>query len=312
LGLQNQPYLPAHRWQAQLSFQYGDSNQLYVGDQRNDAAGPFGVPPHRTMNIVDLDVLYGFTNRMSANLTVPFVWTSGGVEQGTAASHQFVKEKSSGVGDIALEADYWLSNPERPSSLSGAVGLGIKAPTGSDSVTSVNYNLNPPATQATDESFQLGSGGWYALLRAQGTVRISGPLFAYGSGFYGLSLTTRTDVKTGGGFYRGVPDVYSARLGGAYLLRFFEGMVFTAGGRINGITVRDIIGGGDLYFRRPGYEIYFEPGLTWTRGANTASFSVPLRVYQNKLDSLLDISLNRHTGADFAPFLVIASYGRRF
>lgn len=311
MGLQNQPHLPAHFWQAQLSYQYGNTNEFYIGDQRNDAAGPFGVPPRRTMSIIDLDVLYGFTNRVSLDLTVPFVWTSGGVEQGTASSHRFVKQKSSGVGDIALGVDYWLSNPQKPSKLSGSVSVGIKAPTGSDSVTGVNYNLNPPATQATDESFQLGSGGWYALLGAQGTAQISGPLFAYGSGFYGVSLSEHTDVKQGVA-YRGVPDIYSARLGGAYLLPFLEGVVFTAGGRINGVTVRDIIGGGDLYFRRPGYEIYFEPGLTWTLGANTASFSVPLRVHQNKLDSLLDISLNRHIGSDFAPFLLIASYGRRF
>lgn len=311
MGLQNQPYLPAHLWQAQISYQYGNTSQLYVGTARNDAAGPFGVPPHRTASILDLDVLYGISNRVAANLTVPFVWTSGGVEQGTAASHQFVRESTSGIGDIALEVDYWLSNPEKPSNLIGSVSLGIKAPTGSDSITGINYNLNPPASAALDEPFQLGSGGWFLLLRAQGTAQITGPFFGYASGFYGLSLTEHTNVKQGN-FYRGVPDVYSGRLGGAYLLPFLEGIVLTAGGRINGITTRDIIGGGDLYFRRPGYEVYVEPGLAWTRGANTASFSVPLRVYQNKLDSLLDVSLKRHIGADFAPFLVIASYGRRF
>lgn len=311
MGLQNQPYLQAHSWQAQLSYQYGSSNQLYVGSQRNDADGPFGVPPQRTMKLVDLDILYGFSNRVAANLTVPFVWSSGGVEQGTAASHQFVKTSTSGLGDIAVEMNYWLSNPEKPSKVTGSVSLGFKAPTGADSKTAVNYNLNPPASAPVDEAFQLGSGGWYVLLRAQGTAQVSGPLFAYGSGAYGLSLTGHSDVKQGGA-YRGVPDIYSGRLGAAYLLPFIEGMVGTLGGRINGITVRDVIGGGDLYFRRPGYEIYVEPGLTWTRGANTASFTVPLRVYQNKLDSLLDVSLQRHLGADFAPFLVIASYARRF
>jgi hypothetical protein len=78
------------------------------------------------------------------------------------------------------------------------------------------------------------------------------------------------------------------------------------------VTVRDVIGGGDLYWRRPGYEIYVEPGLTWTRGANLASVSIPVRVHQNKLDSLLDISLHRHIGSDFAAYLVVASYARRF
>jgi hypothetical protein len=311
LGLQNQPALPAHFWQAQISYQYGSTNQFYVGSERNDAAGPFGVPPHRQTNILLLDVLYGVTNRMAANVTVPFVWSSGGVEQGTAASHQFVETSSSGVGDIALEMDYWLSNPEKPGNWNASVGFGFKAPTGSDSVTAINYNRNPPQETPVDEAFQLGSGGWHMLFRAQGTLRVSGPFFGYASGFYSLSLNARSDVIQGGTL-RAVPDVYSGRLGGAYLLPFLDGFVFTAGGRVNGITVRDVIGGGDLYFRRPGYEVYVEPGLTWTRGVNSATVSVPIRVYQNKLDSLLDASEKRHTGADFAPYLVIASFARRF
>ena len=48
------------------------------------------------------------------------------------------------------------------------------------------------------------------------------------------------------GAYRAVPDTYSARLGAAYLLPVLEGLVLSAGGRINGVTVRDLIGGGDL------------------------------------------------------------------
>lgn len=298
-------------WEAQLSYQYGTSNQFFVGDERNDAAGPFGVSPRRTMNLVDLDLLYGFSNRVAANLTLPYVWSSGGAEQGTAASHQFVETSASGIGDIAFGVDYWLTNPKKASNVTGSVGLGFKAPTGSDSRTALNYNRNPPVETAVDEAFQLGSGGWYLVVRVQGTARVSGPFLVYGSADYALSLTAHTDVEQGGAL-RGVPDVYSARLGAASLLPFLRGLVGTLGGRINGITVRDVIGGGDLYFRRPGYEIYVEPGLTWSHGMDTASLTVPVRVYQNKLDSLLDDSLQRHLGADFAPFLVIASYARRF
>jgi hypothetical protein len=91
-----------------------------------------------------------------------------------------------------------------------------------------------------------------------------------------------------------------------------EGLVVSAGGRINGVTVRDLVGGGDMYWRRPGYVVYVEPGLTWTLGQNMASLSVPVRVYANKLDSLLDRSLGRKIGASFAPYLLLASYARRF
>jgi hypothetical protein len=45
-----------------------------------------------------------------------------------------------------------------------------------------------------------------------------------------------------------------------------------------------------------------------------ASVSVPVRVYANKLDSLLDLSLSppRKVGASFASYLFLASFARRF
>jgi hypothetical protein len=193
------------------------------------------------------------------------------------------------------------------------VDLGIKAPTGRDDVKGQFYSPSGGVTQPIDEAFQLGNGGWELLFRAQGTAKLGGPFFGYVSGYYGLSLTAHTDIVQGGAF-RGVPDTYSGRLGAAYLLPFLDSLVVSVGGRINGVTVRDVVGGGDLYWRRPGYELYIEPGLTWTfgRGRNMASFSFPVRAYQRKIDSLLDRSLHRHIGSDFAPYLVVASFARRF
>ena len=126
-----------------------------------------------------------------------------------------------------------------------------------------------------------------------------------------MSLNEHTDVLNTGAL-RGVPDTYSGRVGPAYLLPVPEGVVVSLGGRINGVTVKDLVGGGDLYWRRPGYVIYVEPGLTWSLGRSMASLSVPVRVYAIKIDSLLDRSLDRKIGASFAPYLLLASYARRF
>lgn len=312
MGLQNQPFLAAKQWQAQASYQYADADQFFVGDQRNDAAGPFGQAPHRRVSIFDLDVLYGLSNRISLDLTVPFLTGFVTYQQGTAASHTLYKYTAGGLGDISLQGEYWLNDPTKPSRVSGSVALGIKTPTGKDSVTGQFYSPTGSVTKPIDEGVQLGNGGWELLLRAQGTAQIVGSLFAYGSGYYGLSLTEHTNVRQPNGDLRGVPDTYSGRLGAAYLLPVLEGLVVSFGGRINGVTVKDIIGGGDLYWRRPGYEVYVEPGLTWTIGPNSASVSVPIRVYQNKLNSLLDISKGRVVGSDFVPYLVVASYARRF
>lgn len=311
MGLQNQPYLAAKQWQAQFSYQYADTNQFYVGDQRNDAAGPLGQAPHRHVSLVNLDVLYGITNRLSLNLTLPFSTGFGEFLQGTPASPQLYRYNASGLGDISIQAEYWLMDPTKPSRAKASVDLGVMAPTGEYTATGTYYSSTGDVIKPVDESIQLGNGGWEILLRAQGTVDIGGPFVAYGSGYYGFSLNKYANI-TNGGALRGVPDTYSGRLGVAYVLPKIRGLVLSIGGRINGVTVKDVFGGGDLYWRRPGYEFYVEPGLSWTHGKNMTSVSVPIRAYQNKLDSLLDISLHRHVGSDFAPYLVLASYARRF
>jgi hypothetical protein len=255
---------------------------------------------------------------LSLDLTLPFVAGSISVMQGPAGSQTLHYAEASGIGDMSLQAEYWLSDPAIPSRVKGSVGFGVLAPTGNDHVEGTVGTAAGDVTAPLDESVQLGTGGWTLLFRAQGTAQIDGPLFAYGSGFYGLSLTEHTDVRNNPvSPLRGVPDIYSGRLGAAYLLPSSDplggsGFVVSLGGRINGVTVKDIVGGGDLYWRRPGYVIYVEPGLTWTLGPNMASVSVPLRVYANKQDSLLDESLNRHTGASFASYLLFASFARRF
>lgn len=323
LGVQNDPFLPAKQWQAQVSYQYADANDFYVGDQRNDAAAPSGVPPVRTVHLINVDIIYGLSNRLSLDLTIPFVTGSASVMQGPADSRTLHHFSASGLGDMSLQAEYWLSNPETPSRFTGSVGLGFKAPTGSDDVEGTVGTQTGDVRAPIDESAQLGTGGWQLLLRAQSAATIKGSLFGYTSGYYGLSLTEHTDVFNSG-VLRGDPDTYSARLGVAYLLPFLlvgggndglaneEGLVVSFGGRINGVTVKDLVGGEDLYWRRPGYVIYAEPGLTWTIGRNMATVSVPLRVYANKLDSPLDDSLNRHVGASFASNLFLASFARRF
>jgi hypothetical protein len=308
----------AKHWQAQLSFQYADTSDFFIGDQRVENPSPngpslYGTPPRRRVSIYDLDILYGVSNRVSLNLTLPFLSGYSAVVQGTPQSHRLYEYRAGGLGDLSFQAEYWLSDPTKPSRVSASVNVGFKAPTGADDITAPT----PTGEAPLDENTQLGNGGWELLLRAQATAGLGGPFFAYASGYYGVSLTEHTDIPMGGRLngvlvLRGVPDTYSGRLGGAYLLPFLEGLVFSAGGRINGVTIRDLIGGGDLYFRRPGYEVYFEPGLSWTLGRNLASLSVPIRIYQKKQDSLLDIAQGVQRGSDFAPYLVVASVARRF
>ena len=312
MGFQNQAALADQRWQVEIAYQRLHTDDFYVGDERDDAAGPFGVPPNRVANLYNLSFTYGVSDRFSLQLNAPYAASSAKVHQGTPQSHQAHAFYSDGFGDLSLEGEYWLNDPTKPSLLAGSVALGVKSPTGSTSESGMLFSPGVGfENRPVDEALQLGDGGWGVLLRGQGSAQLGGPWFAYASGYYLVSLDEYYDVVQGGAF-RAVPDVYSGRLGGAYRIPAYESLVVTLGAMMNGVTTKDLIGGGDLYFRRPGYEIYAEPGLVWVFKTHTFSVSYPLRVDQNKKDSLLDESLDRKIGADFAANLVRLSYSRRF
>ena len=69
-----------------------------------------------------------------------------------------------------------------------------------------------------------------------------------------------------------VPDVYSIRSGVSHGVLPERGVSVSVGARIDGIPVRDVVGGNDG-FRRPGYSIYLDPGLAVVRGRGTVALT---------------------------------------
>jgi hypothetical protein len=116
-----------------------------------------------------------------------------------------------------------------------------------------------------------------------------------------------------------VADEYSAHAGLSYYAWKGGGASFSLGGRIDGSPVRDLLGGSDTSFRRPGYVVYVEPSvaLTMTRGpfalrGHTFSLSVPVAVDQNRQANTIDMVNAKHGGGDFARYLIFLGYTRRF
>ena len=79
---------------------------------------------------------------------------------------------------------------------------------------------------------------------------------------------------------------------------------------MQGVPVRDAFGSSNG-FRRPGYVISIEPGLTYARGRNMITVSAPWAMERNKKTST-DFANNTHGDAAFADYTVIASYTRTF
>ena len=166
-----------------------------------------------------------------------------------------------------------------------------------------------------DQSIQLGDGGWGIIAQAQIYQQLR-PLpgaSAYFVGTYVLSTREHTSVESPiSGVTLGVPDVFYARGGIAYAIWPAEGLSSSLGLRIDGIMKRDIFGGGDHHFRRPGYTLFVDPGMALRLGRNELTLNVPIRLHQNFPPSIIDEERNRDGGGDLADYLVYVGLNHRF
>ena len=108
-----------------------------------------------------------------------------------------------------------------------------------------------------------------------------------------------------------VPDQYSGRAGVGYTIWPEQGLSLSLGGRIDGVPTRDLVGGSEG-FRRPGYSVSIEPGVSWNPGANRFSLLTPVMVHANRQKNIYDNRYGTHGPAAFADFVIIASFSRQF
>lgn len=310
LGGQNGQDVGAHEWQLGLAYRRLSADEWFVGHDVAPDRAPFAKPLSLNINSVDVSVRYGLTSRANVALTFPF---SYGVQRRFYADGQSHRVSARGLGDVNLIANGWLKDPDGNPLRNIALGIGVKAPTGNNDVHDDFFTSGGTTRAPVDQSIQLGDGGWGIILQTQGfaALRAGGNLIGYASGSYLLSPRTKTRVQfpnasgVGTGIFLSVPDVYSARLGAAYVLSPAHRLAVSLGGRVDGIPLRDVIGGGDDGFRRPGYSLYADPGLSMAVGRNAFALSIPIRVGQ---DFRPDLTPGHPVGGDLAKYLVFASY----
>ena len=170
-----------------------------------------------------------------------------------------------------------------------------------------------------DQSIQLGDGGLGLIIDMQGFWEVNEGLFIYGNAYYlfnprGVNgtLTNRSATVAGtvytNEYMCSVPDQYAARIGVLSQSRL-HGLSFSWGARLEGIPVRDIIGE-SLGFRRPGYIVSAEPGVTYMKGKTTYNLNVPIAMYRMRSQSVTDKQIQDASGvarngdAAFADYLI--------
>lgn len=310
LGGEGKAYQPAHEWQLTLAYRQLEAEDWFVGN-RKVAVAPYGLPGVFKIHTFVGDVSYAVNDRLRVRASVPFQTAAFSRIWGDGQVHV---QHSTGIGDISAMGELWLLDPRTSERGNVSVGLGLKAPTGSHTKASKFYTPTAAIDFPADQTIQASDGGWAILTQAQAFRQVTEHAFAYAFGSYMVSPKARSDVPSAPGstVHWSVPDVYSARIGAAYTVLPGQRLTISLGGRIDGIPVHDLIGGGDDdTIKRTSHVVFVDPGLSVAMGHGTFTLSTPIRAAVNRTKSLLEQKTNGLNGGGFAQYLVFVSYAYR-
>src|SRR5262249_34706290 len=108
--------------------------------------------------------------------------------------------------------------------------------------------------------------------------------------------------------YLSVADQFAARIGASFPAG--RHLNFSLAGRLEGVPSSDLIGG-NSGFRRPGYSVAIEPGVSASWHRSIVTLSVPYLVHRVRTQSYADKLATQQTGkfvngdAAFADYVVI-------
>jgi hypothetical protein len=294
-GASANDYLAAHNWQVGLSYRGLRSDNHYVGTQEQIERHQLGNFVINRQNVLDLSVTRALNAHISVSASVPLVMASWSIPLPVRPlPGPRVQQDARGIGDTVLTGRTWLLDPSTAGRGNASLGLGIKVPTGASGVKDLYPDLSGrnPASKVVDQSIQPGDGGWGIVGEAAGFWRIGGAT-AFASGTYLANprdtngqpsiisgLGAAATAANANRLVNSVPDQYLARLGVA-VPAGLRGLGASVALRVEGQPRYDLIGRSDG-FRRPGREMFLEPGLTFVRGRSTWSASVPIAFYRNR------------------------------
>ncbi len=326
-------------WQAFLGYRFFKSDRHFSGgSQPRNAAGldrfQQGTEVINYSNFIDVGVTYQITPRYSATLVLPFVQHT----RSAPYEHSGVRRDTSsgGLGDVRASFNAWVWDPAQQPKGNIQASVGFKAPSGDYGATDTFYqDQDPgpgtdirPVTRPVDQSIQPGDGGWGVTLELTGYRQLASRLVGYAQAFYlfnpqnvngTLNPTARRDAGptiNGVNIDNGmsITDQYLLRTGFNVILSHKHLIALSLGGRMEGVPVEDLNGNAGMKegFRRPGYAISFEPGISWMPGRWNVNLTAPILLAANRERSYWDDQKGRHGDAAFADYLISLSVSRMF
>ena len=295
------------------NYRYFHSFRHFIGTQeqpqRQTTGGGHdanGVDHGDAVNIyshaVDFNFSYGLTNRIQLNLTIPWVHNerSQVMKQTAPVADTFrYSVFAKGIGDMRMSADYWIFDPAKVHKGNLMVGVGIKLPTGNYAAT----DNNVPQSDGTrkdfvimDQAIQPGDGGLGFSVEVQGFTELFKGIYGFANGYYLFNPresngTYKSAAKPGLQGYNvyACPDQYFARAGFLTSVLKSKSLTFSLAGRLEGIPAYDAFGGQKAY-RRPGYVVAVESGVSYRTGHHSFSLFIPYNFIKNRIQSAADIA----------------------
>ncbi|HSK76945.1 MAG TPA: transporter [Thermoanaerobaculia bacterium] len=309
-------------WQVSLSYRGLESDDHYSGTEHQRLREREGTYVVNTQQALDLGVSYSASDRLSFTLGIPVVKSSWAVPTPIRpVPGPRAEQEASGLGDISLTGRYWAFAPESRHNVS--LGLGVKAPTGEYDAAQVYPNIDGtnPSLKAVDQSVQPGDGGWGVLFDVQAFRQFRrATLFASGtylanprdtngtpSIIVGLGLANSPGFAEEGLLVNSVPDQYLVRMG-AVMPVGKTGLGVSLAYRVEGLPRYDLIGDSHGW-RRPGHEMFVEPGIAYSKGGSTWSLNVPIGFYRNRQPNPYS---GREGDATFPDYILLTSLSQRF
>ena len=319
-------YLADGHMEASLAFRHYTAERHFY-DTNNEIVPANAPRVERTT--LDASFTRMFSSRTSATLSIPI--QTGKFDRGPIPPYDGSADKASGLGDIALTFRRWMVEPENAARYNLRLGAGVKFPTGDyDQRTDRLVNVAPPGSPRdmqwrrgpADMAIQPGDGGWGIILSAEGFVQIAETSLVYGELTYLANPRGHNGVNnqwSGAGPYvpnttTSVPDYFLARAGVAIGQPLgWRGGSVQLGFRIEGQPVHDLLGSNDG-FRRPGYTLAVEPGLSHSFGKSSLFASVPITMYRQRWRSVDEQRAGRPraVSAAFADYNILAGYSYRW
>lgn len=314
-------FLSEGNWQVGLGYRWLHSDRHFVGDQEQKYRQEQNTEVINDSHFFDASLTYAFSPRFSATLVLPFVYSdrSSLYEHKGNASGERYHTQAGGLGDVRIAAYGWIWDPAKLPRGNVQLGLGLKTPTGQKDATDIFTRTNGPTLDYVDQSIQPGDGGWGFTAELYAWRELFARTAVYLQGFYLFNPENINGVPTrianlnnpNPDTRMSVPDQYLARGGFSYGLVPSWGLAVSLGGRIEGVPVKDFFGDSDG-FRRPGFAVSIEPGISFMKNKWSASVFAPVALYRNREQSVPDMRTNRHGDAAFADFVILASLARQF